>query len=198
MLALEDTRFQLLQSEALSPCRRPLAIATLSIPWSYFWVPPNQDAHPTSRFVKTFDQNPIAPTADHKINRKLPNLWHETTLLESPRFPYSRFGVIINMVLERKQFLLWYDWRHPIMHMPELHQNILHGFRKRKGNEHTTNTCYVCLDVYARQITTMTSTSMLQRLPTTRLCDYFNLQMLLNVSGNAHIVFTLMFQYVST
>lgn len=45
---------------------------------------------------------------------------------------------------------------------------------------------------------TMTSTSILQRLPPTRLCDYFILQMLLNVSGDAHIVFTLIFHYVST
>ena len=66
ILALEDVGFQLLQTEASSPCRRLSTTAMLSIPCTDFHVPLTANAHPTSRFGKSVRRNLAAPTIHHR------------------------------------------------------------------------------------------------------------------------------------
>lgn len=70
---------------------------------------------------------------------------------------------------------------HPTMHMPILHQNVLHGSQK-EGEMNTTNTFSVCSDFFARWSTTMTNSFTLRSIHTVRSCDYLNLLLLLNMN----------------
>lgn len=148
VLALEDTRFQLQQSETLSPHRRLSTIGTLPIPHLHFCVPPNPGQH---IFSKLMHHNLVTPLANRK------NKWESDTrmdgyfVVEIIVILYARFRVIINIVSKKDN-----NWWHPTMHMPKLHQIELHKLWERKKNRCISNTCTMSLDFFPRWITAMT------------------------------------------
>lgn len=71
-----------------------------------------------------------------------------------------------------------------------------HELWGEKENGCIANTYTMSSDFYVRQITKMTSSFMLRRIPSTRLCDYLSLLALLNASNDGSIMDTHLFEYV--
>ena len=128
-----------------------LATTMLPFPWSYFCVPPNTNAHPTSRFPKLVRQNPTTPTPNQ-------SKWKSVGFTDGPyvveiiKIPYPGFGVITD-IISKKDTSYWIT----IGNIPSAHARTSPKcpikLWVRKGNERL-NTFTLCSNLYVRWTTT--------------------------------------------
>jgi hypothetical protein len=71
---------------------------------TFFILPLNPDAHPTSRFLKIMHHNPTTPTIDHKNKWKSDGFMDIYYVVGVISIPYPRFGMIINIVSKDDNF----------------------------------------------------------------------------------------------
>lgn len=130
-------------------------------------VSPNPDTHPTFKSSRIVCWNQTTPMA----------AYHKE---QSGRAQVAWIWSGRQHCLKRRTPTLSQLW-HPRLHMPILHQNVLHGSRK-EGAMGITNTFTMCSDFFARWNTTTTSSFTLRPIHTVRSCNYLNLVLLLNMN----------------
>ena len=143
VLMLEDTKFQLQKREAFSSCHRFSTIATIPIPWSHFKVPQNLGAHPISTFPKTMCWNPA--TLTNNIKKQTRDHWTHGRILYCWSHCLSIFMIWSDNqhCIQGGHCLPCYNWRHPTVHVPKLHQNVLLGFEKERERVYYKHLYYV-------------------------------------------------------
>ena len=149
-------------------------VMIILFPWLYFCVPPNPDAHATSKFLKRVHRNPTTPTADHNNN------WESAGLMDivvaAIAIPYPRFGVIINILSKEDISYNIIIGDIPHCTCPDFTKMSSHVLGKKK--KCIANIFIMCLGLCARWIMTVTSLFTLQHMPTMRSYDYLNLPVL--------------------
>ena len=179
-----------------SHCRTLSTIATLPIPWPHFRAPQNLDVYPTFKFGKLMCCNLATLLWITKTNGRAPNSWMVNMSLES--LPFHTWA------------LVWYLKLFPrsvsriVSQLATSHIAHARDFTKlssqalgKKENGRTANIFIMCLDFDARWTTRVTNSFTHLRTPTTRSCNYLNLQVLQSVNNVASVVLSRMLKNVN-
>ena len=168
---------------------------TLLIPQSHFRVPPNPDAHLTSRFGKTMRCNQTTLMADHKNKLERVRFMDIYCVVESLSFSIHDLEWSLTLFPRRtSDTMSQLAISHIVLSLTSRKYHL--SLWERKGNDCIANIFIVCLDLCTRWIMTMSYSFMLQHTPSMRSYDYLNLLMLWNVSSVISSIFGHMYNNI--